>query len=638
MAKLIAALIIGLALGAGAVLLVSGLTGKGESTSPVPRSLETSSNALTTTRTPASRPQVKSLADIQALPSEFGRNAALYARVQSADVDAVESLLDEAEGLTNPERIKQVIYSRYVQLDPRAALDRLRDEERDQQQLVRTTVSAAARFDLDVALAFIDTVDERRQIQLARNILDMYELSDDRKEQVAKRFALEPYLRRLQVSNQAKNDPVAAWQTALATEKGGERREMLWSVADSWFETDPAAALSAVASLDASLAGTRKSRLLNRWARQDPGAALEWAIAQPAPGQRDPLRLVAALVAVHSPREMFDLAVTLKPARRDMVAEMVLHAWAQTDPVAALDALAGMDNAQLRKTVGVSIVRAWTNDDPGAAFEWVRAHEPSPVRNLMLSTALRNLGKSDPLRALSFADNLDDTIRSAAIEWVLDVWGRVDPHGAAAWLDSSADTTPAAVTTVLGHYAKADVEAAFEWLRNQPVQAQRDAFPALVRQLLAATDSPDSAMRLIDRIRDSRAKQMAGVQLIAIWIDSDPQAAVGAIARMDDSASQYLYRWAFQKWSRSDLEGATAFLDRIPSSHRDEATQGTLEQAALTDIDLAERLFDHLKGDEARRDAATILFRSLREVDPERAERYRELSDVTGWQRIDIHL
>ena len=222
MAKLIAALIVGLGLGAGVVVLVMGRTEGSESISPTPRTIETSPDVPMATRPQASASQAKSLADIQSLPSEFERTAALYARLQSADVDTLETLLDEAKDLTDPRPVKPAIYSRYVQLDARAALDRVGDE-RDQPQLIRTTVSAVGSIDLDAALAFVDTLDQPLQVQSARNILDLAGLSDARKAEIAKRFALEPYFRHLQASSEAKNDPTRAWQPGIGRRKG--RRE-----------------------------------------------------------------------------------------------------------------------------------------------------------------------------------------------------------------------------------------------------------------------------------------------------------------------------------------------------------------------------------------------------------------------------
>ena len=628
MAKLIGVFVIGLGLGAGVVLLVMGATEEPEPLSPSPPSppIERLPNASISI--PSSSPQVNALDDIQALTSEFERSAALYARLQSADVDALEILLDEVEGLTNPQRVKLIIYSRYVQLDPRAALDRLREEERDRRTLIPNIVWEAASLDLDATLAFTDTLDRALQAQSARYILGLDSLSDARKEQIAKRFGLEPDFWRLQASSLAKNDPAAAWQTALAIEEAERKRQTLWSVALTWFETDPFAALSAVAAIEGRQAGSWQSSLLRRWVSQNPDAALEWALARPADKRPDPLRQVAAEVAKHSPQKMYELVETLAPPRRNQVAEGVLRAWGRADPVAALDALAAMGDApQLRKRVGVSLVESWAENDPTAAVEWVRAQEPSPIRTSMLKSALANLAESDPRRALTFAEDFDGTVRATAIERVLRVWAKDDPRGAASWLDASGDMTRNAVAAVAQRFADVAPEEAFEWLLDQSVEAQRSAVPYVVGRI--AADSPESALRLVNRVGDSHAKQFAGFQLIWTWADTDPRAAVRAIAHMDDSMSQQLYQTAFRSWSVSDPESAMAFLDRLRSSDRDHAILGMLQHEASANADVAERLFDRVTDDEVRRQAATALFVNLREVDPERAEHYRELSGVT---------
>ena len=634
MAKLIAAFAIGLGLGAGVVLLVTKLTLEPESISPASPIIETSPNAATATRPQAPSALAKSLADIQSLPSEFERSAALYTRLQSTDVVTLDALLDEADELTDPGRVKDVIYTRYAQLDPRAALDRLRDEERDQHSLIRTVVSAVADLDLDAALAFVDTLNESLQAQSARSILDLHGLSDARQEAVAKRFGLEPYLRRVQASSQARNDPAGAWQKALATEAGTERWEAMWGVADAWFETDPLAALSAVASLDAPDMRSLQSRLARRWATEDPDAALDWALVQPRSEDTDPLGQVAGVIAKHSPRAMFELVETLETPRRNRIAMSVLSAWGETDPEAALDAFMAMENAaHFHQRFGYSIIRSWANEDPQAAFEWVRAQGPSPMRSTWLGSTLADLGRSDPTRALTLAGELDGMARSRAIASVLRTWADQDPRAAAAWLDASGYKTTAAVHAVAGRFADQDPEDAFEWLLDQSVEAQRRGLPWAVREI--AAESPESALRLVERIGDSRVKQGATLQLISTWVETDPQAVVRAIARMDDSMSQHLYHRAFQEWSRLDPVSAAAFLDQIPLSHRDGAIQHMVQEAAFTDIDLAERLFDRVRGDEARRSAARILFHGLREADPERAERYRRLSGASDQPRIN---
>ena len=194
---------------------------------------------------------------------------------------------------------------------------------------------------------------------------------------------------------------------------------------------------------------------------------------------------------------------------------------------------------------------------------------------------------------------------------------------------------PFAASVVARHYADVDPEEAFEWLQDQPVEAQRRAVAAVVRR--SAAESPESALRMIDRIRDPSARQTAGSEVLSAWAASDPRAAIRAIPRMDAAMGPDLYQTAFRVWSRSDPDAATAFLDQVPSSNRDSAIQGVLKRTAFRDADLAERLYDRLASEEARRQAAMTLYVSLREVDPKRAERYLELSGLKGRQQTRLY-
>ena len=221
------------------------------------------------------------------------------------------------------------------------------------------------------------------------------------------------------------------------------------------------------------------------------------------------------------------------------------------------------------------------------------------MRSELLASTLADLGRSDPGRALTLAGELEGVARSRAIASVLRTWADADPQAAAAWLDASGGKTVAAVLAVASHYADVDPQGAFEWLQDQSIEAQRRGLSTVVEQMTA--ESPDYAMRLIERIGDSSVKHRARFQLISTWVETDPQAAVRAIARMDDSMSQRLYHHAFQEWSRYDPVSAEASLDQIPPSHRDGAIQGMVQQAAFTDPDLADQLFDRVQGEAARR-------------------------------------
>ena len=554
----------------------------------------------------------------------------MYDLLRSANVRAVEDLLEESEAL--PEEggsLRSVIYLRYVQLAPRATVTRLVAEEGDRPVELMHALAVWASEDFDAALGFVETLEPSLGSQAARHIIrDGEGLSDSRKEQIAQRFAVEPYLRQIQASAEARTDPARAWRNALSMQEGESRTYALWGIAETWINEDPAAALSALKSLpDRTQRDGWQQGLLRRWAGTDREAAWDWALAQPRAKRAMLLASVAAAVAKDSASEMLEIADTLDPEERRTIAQKVLEAWARTDPKAALSALQEMADPQLTQAVQRSLISWWTRSDPRSAFEWVRAQPPSSGQSSLLATTLGAYATSDPERALVLASNLDGGHRSRAIETILRQWANEDPLAAAAWLDSSSDKTSAAVSAVVGGYTKLDPEAAFDWLMDQSAGAQLQSVSTVVRDV--AAKSPAAARRLIERIDDREARQIAGSQLMSTWVETDPRAAVRAIARMDDDLSQQLYQSAFRSWSGFDREGATAFLNQIPASSRDWAIDGILTRSLFGgDTAFAERMYNRLAGDEARQQAATTMYFFLTRIDPERAERYREVSGV----------
>ena len=633
MHRWIGGLVVGLALGVGAVLLVTRFGVDDESLSATPRSNDTAGSASQTTGAPDFGRRHSSLAEIQDIQSEFERTAALYNLLESADADAIEALLDEAGDLPTQAQVraaKSVIYSRYVELAPQATLRHIVAQTGANHLALVPSMVAWARNDLDAAVAYIDTLDERLGTSVVLAILSTVEdLSDADQDRIAERFSTQEYLWRIRASAEAKTNPLGAWQNALAMAEGKAGSQTLWSIAFTWFETDPAAALSALNDLpDPGNRTSWQRSLMNRWVATDHNAALHWALSLPNIPQRASLLVIAAKAAAReSPSDVLGMARTLEGEEREQVVRAALNAWGQTDPVAALQALEGFNEPQMAAAVRGSLVAAWAQDDAEAAFEWVLGQTASDGRSALLSSTLGALAVSDPRGALALASDLDGNARPRAIEHVLRQWGRDDPRAAAAWLDSSTDRSPSTVSAVVGAYTSLDPEEALDWLLTQSVEAQRQSVSMIVRRV--AEDSLQRAESLLDRIGDPMTRSAAGSTLLSNWVGIDPRAAVRAITRMDDASTPELYTATFNRWAGFDFDSATAYLNRVPSSGRDGAIRGVMLQAlSRGETAIAERMYERLDGEEARRRGAMTMFFWLSRNDNPRAAHYRERAGI----------
>lgn len=628
MIKSIGILAAGVVLGVVGVLLVQPVLR--EEPLPAPQSVVTTPQAPVPIGTDSSTPERVSLAQIDEKAAYgFERQAALYDLLRSADIGRIEALLEEADA-ADLHWTNWPIYSRYIDLSPRAALDYVVSREPIQASQVYSGLFAWAQEDLDAALAFAESLDQPLRSQAGTNLLHtLQDLSNERQEEIARRTSVETELTRIRAAAEAASDPASAWRRALAMEAGETRTQTLWAVAWRWFDQNPSAALSAVNSADTDQRDSWRTRLLDRWIGTDREAALQWAVSQPPSAKRTSLIVkVAAAAAKDSPAEMLALAETLDTKARREVAQRVLSVWAKSEPRAALAALEEMDDRQLKQTTENSLIHAWARSEPMAVFEWARTRPASESRTRALTTALRNVAQSDPAEALALAENLDKGTRSNAIDGVLGQWGRDDPRAAAAWLDASAHESHGAVSTIIREYALLDAQEAVDWLLAQTTDVQRAGASAIMRPL--AEESPETALELIERLDDPDTTMIAGSQLMFRWAADDPRAAVRAITRMRGESQAQLYQSAFSTWSRYDPESANEYIGQIPASGRDAAIQGVMQRVLSDgDVESAESLFDRIVDAESRRRAATMMYFQLSRTDPERAERYREMSGVT---------
>ena len=264
MIRWIGAILLGAALGAGAVLLAQ----RALDQEPVPplRSHEPSTPVSIPARTVTPARDYLSLAQIKQLGSGFERTAALYDLVRSADADAIEGLLEEAAALDQAWP-KDILYSRYVELAPRAAVNRLLVHDGDRGPGVRRALLAWATSDLDGALAFVDTLEDPLRTRAVIEILNMSEnLDRTRQDEIAQQFSLESDLLRIRVTAKAATEPRSAWQQALAMEPGRTRDRTLQHVAQRWVDQDPPAALAALDSVSDKPNRRRlQLTLLRRW-------------------------------------------------------------------------------------------------------------------------------------------------------------------------------------------------------------------------------------------------------------------------------------------------------------------------------------------------------------------------------------
>lgn len=563
---------------------------------PAPTTVDKETHVAAPARTATEVSGGVTLAQIPSIRSEFARNAALYDVLRLADADTIEALIEEAGDLRKGRAaIEQTIYSRYVDLAPRAAVNHVLANAGSQQTPVLHVLSTWAESDLEGALAFADEFDE-------------------------------PLRSRAVLSIHATTDPATAWDIAMAMQPGEVRTETLLDIAQRRFEQDAPTALDASTTIsDPQQRATVLRTLLLRWAAMDRDAALNWTLSRPQRYDRVQLTgVVASHAATEVPREMLEVATTFDRDGRRSIAFSVLRVWSRTDPSAAFAALQEMGDYGLTKNLDFDLFARWTRADPHAAFEWALAQPPTSDRSQLLTHALIRVADSNE-EALELANDLEAGPRAQAIEAVMHSWGGTDPRAAATWLDASPHRTTNNVDLVARGYARLDPEEALDWILEQPLGLQGSAVSSVFH--MVAAKSPDAALPMIDRVPEVYRDRVGSI-VVSRWVEDDPRAAIRALEELDGDASQPLFEVLFRRWSSFDSGAATAHLDLVPLSSRDAAAHGVLQEALRAgNFEAAERAFDRIGDKGVRRRAAAAIYSELRSTDQKRAEHYRESSN-----------
>ena len=443
----------------------------------------------------------RTLAEITRLASDFEQTAVLYQLLRGADTATLDRLLAEADKLERPRDVretKSIILARYAELDPVAAVEAAMATTGSDDALVRAVFAAWGKYDHTAALEHARALPELQRRYAAVAVLGTADaLGADEKQEIAESFSVLPAFARMQAQESALDDPVAAWDEAVAThgpQPDATGREALWRIAQRWADSDPRAAVTAVAALP--LSAQRRSwlsTLVKHWARVDLAAASTWAEALPSTPERSSLLAnVAGVIAEDAPLEAIAFAETLTGSARQQAIGAALNAWAEEDPSAAMDALDEVGDHTMRALWQQQIAGRWASQDAHATWEWALAQPPSRTRGRLLWIPLGAIARTDPLEAVALADSLRGRERGEAMMMALGTWASNDARAAANWA-ARADTVDASeregyLRSVVGVWAREDALEALAWVDASNLSSGA-AVSAAARQY--ASRSPD---------------------------------------------------------------------------------------------------------------------------------------------------
>ena len=195
-----------------------------------------------------------------------------------------------------------------------------------------------------------------------------------------------------------------------------------------------------------------------QWAEQAQGDAGAWAAAQPEGATRDALqtRLAQVLADRGQPAEAVQLLARFGSAANPKAVASVAEAWARSDPLAAADWAIAQEPGPAQNSALAGIVSTWANDNPRGVEDWLAQFPAGEARDRSVAAFLArgsswSAGSAEQLAEFDAWFGLIDDPLSRAQAAVQSFWRRKerDPAGARAWLAALPNLDPEVVRITL---------------------------------------------------------------------------------------------------------------------------------------------------------------------------------------------
>jgi len=284
------------------------------------------------------------------------------------------------------------------------------------------------------------------------------------------------------------------------------------------------------------------------WARSEPNAALEYALAWPLRDMRQ---------------------------QRRIAVRAIFTRWGQADPERALAAAeeVAASHPRLRSDVWSGLVAGWASAEPGpsglAAF--LAELRPMQQRDESAGAALRALVRArGPDAALRWADTilldegLDPNFKRSVFEPAVARAASLDPALAGAWVTAHAEEAYAVQgpLIVADQWGRVDGAAAMTWLGGLAAGDQRDQAVRNAFQAWSGVDRP-GAKAWLDSLTPTTFHDPALEAWARQLVEEVPVEAIGSCERIVEPARRQRCTESLAKsWYAKDAVAAEAWLQQ----------------------------------------------------------------------------
>lgn len=212
---------------------------------------------------------------------------------------------------------------------------------------------------------------------------------------------------------------------------------------------------------------------------------------------------------------------------------MLLHAWAQVDPLEALDyAEENTGNRFARQT----ILASWASTDPESAVLWAKENYSGDGANPWLVGVIQGVASKDPTRATEILHDLPlSTERGTALASIIPHIASQGKENALLWLNTITDERllTGATSYLAASLAKTDAPATAEWVESLAESEGKSRALGEIAEQWADQDLP-TAIAWTNTL-DSTSKSSAAREIIGPYARENPSEAAAWLHTMSDT-------------------------------------------------------------------------------------------------------
>ena len=560
------------------------------------------------------------------LPTDFSQTEALYTVAGRADISELQTLILQAASLANRfdrSAALQILFLRYVELDPPGALDYLEAIDLDIDiQVISSSFYSWAKVDLNMAIDTANSYNnpQRRRIAGQAILRATSELYPSNLKAVSQRLVdthnIDSYQARALAAS-ANTAPYLAIEEALSLSNVNLRQQTVFQIATVWARANPEQALAYADGIaDLQLKQQFTQSILSRWLSDDPEAATARVTGLPESPEKEQLMIMAlSNLGAQDPSAAMGMADQLNLNTKYQAYNGIFRTWAHRDVRAAVDAASNLSDASMKQQVISSIAHQYVAQFPEEALNWAQ-ELPLTLRDNVLENVLTNLAASNPKQALNFVAATQ--IRSDLLAPVLMTIARSQPKIAAQFAEEMPEgyKRKDLVSQIASQWVNRDPEAAFNWVAGFDGETYQQTMQNIGQNL--SYRDPDQAARYLHRVRGA-ARDSWIVHVASGYAQRDPQRALNwveqfkgdaaysqalsnvipALARRDPVGAlrlaqnvegvenDYLVSNVVQQWARTDLQSATRWLESASPELQSKSAPGVVQAWARRDFSAA---------------------------------------------------